>query len=81
VIANTSPGYQTTRPHDELKVRFVSESEPVTVIGVYSTQHAGIFTHHGSSTHIHMVSADERRSGHVDAIYLGEHARAFVPKP
>jgi acetolactate decarboxylase len=81
VIANDVPGYRTVRPHDELKHHFTSRREPVTLIGVFSTGHAGVFTHHGSSTHIHLVSADGHRSGHVDDITLGVETHYYLPAP
>jgi acetolactate decarboxylase len=81
VIANEAQGYMTTVPHRELMRFFELENQPATLIGVYSTKHAGIFTHHGSSTHIHMVSHDKRHSGHVDSLELGIGTRLFLPVP
>jgi len=79
IIANDAPGYQTVRPHSELQKPFTLESKKASLIGVYSTKHAGIFTHHGSTTHTHMVSGDKVHSGHVDAIELGKGSRFFLP--
>jgi acetolactate decarboxylase len=79
IIANDAPGYQTVRPHSELQKPFTLTNGKATIIGVYSTKHAGIFTHHGSTTHIHMASGDKQHSGHVDAIELGKACRFFLP--
>lgn len=38
------------------------------LVGFYSTQHEGVFTHMGRSTHFHIVAAG--LSGHVDAVTL-----------
>jgi acetolactate decarboxylase len=81
IIANDAAGYQTMRPHKELQKPFVLENKPAVLIGVYSTKHAGIFTHHGSSSHIHVVSQDGRHSGHVDALTPGPDAKYFLPAP
>lgn len=44
---------------------------PVRILGFYSTRHQGIFTHHDSYVHLHLITADERQMGHVDALEPG----------
>ncbi len=79
VISNDEPGYIVSRPHRELMRFYALTNEAVTLLGVHSTEHAGIFTHHGSATHIHMVSHDEKHSGHVDAVTFGKDTKLFLP--
>lgn len=81
IINNTEEGYQVSRPHDELMSRFTIEGRPATVIGVYSTKHAGVFTHHGESTHIHVVSEDGKDAGHLDDAKFGKGAKLYLPGP
>jgi hypothetical protein len=81
IIASTDQGYQVTSPHRELMRFFTLDSEPATILGVYSTTHGGVFTHHGQATHLHVVSDDERRSGHVDELALGPDSVAYLPVP
>ncbi len=81
IISNSEPGDQVTRPHRELMRFFTIDAEPVMILGVYSTAHGGFFTHHGQATHLHMVSDDERRSGHVDELYLGSDSVTYLPVP
>jgi hypothetical protein len=81
VIANREPGYHVSRPHRELMRFFTIDAEPVILIGVHSTAHAGVFTHHGQATHTHVVSGDGRRSGHVDELRLGPGSVAYLPVP
>ena len=81
VISNPDAGFAIKRPHKELMVHFPIEDRPATLIGVYSTEHAGIFTHHGSTTHIHVVSDDGHDAGHLDKASLGEGATLLLPKP
>ncbi len=80
VISNTDGGYTITRPHRELMRFFEVKDIPVTLIGVYSTAHAGVFTHHGDATHIHMVSGDKKHAGHVDSADFAPGAILFLPK-
>ena len=79
VIHNAEPGYKTSLPHSDLMRRFELNKTPVTLLGVYSTEHGGIFTHRGAATPIHMVAGDGQRSGHVDGPEMGDEARLFVP--
>lgn len=79
VISNDEPGYLVTRPHRELMQFYALANEPATLIGVHSTEHAGVFTHHGSSTHIHLISHDKKHSGHVDAVTFGNETKLLLP--
>ena len=81
IISNSQPGDQVTRPHRELMRFFTIDAEPATILGVYSKAHGGVFTHHGQATHLHVVSDDERQSGHVDELYLGSDSVAYLPVP
>jgi acetolactate decarboxylase len=81
VISNSDSGYEVRRPHRELMRSFSIAGRPAVLIGVCSTAHAGVFTHHGESSHIHVVSGDERQSGHVDAVRFGPGSVAYLPIP
>ena len=43
----------------------------VNILGFYSREHQGLFTHHGSYTHMHVRTPDGDIMGHVDEIELG----------
>lgn len=81
IMNNTEDGNQIKRPHKELMVHFPIRNRPATLIGVYSTEHAGVFTHHGDATHIHAVSDDGQDAGHLDGATLGGGATLFLPVP
>ncbi len=51
------------------------------LVGFYSTRHHGIFTHHDSDAHVHVVLAKENASGHVDGVTVGRGARLRLPAP
>jgi len=80
VINNQEPGFQISRPHYELMRYFALQFHPLTLLGVFSKHHAGIFTHHDQWTHIHVVSADNHFAGHVDSLLLGSDAVLFIPE-
>lgn len=52
----------------------------VNVLGFYSTQHKGIFTHHDASTHMHFVDAEEKTSGHVDDVSFSGPIKLLIPR-
>jgi acetolactate decarboxylase len=81
IMHNTDGGDTITRPHQELMAHFEIDARAATLIGVYSTAHAGVFTHHGESTHIHVVSDDGRDAGHLDGADFGEGAKLYLPVP
>jgi acetolactate decarboxylase len=56
--------------HEGIKVRFVIARAPVDIVGFYSEAHAGVFIPEGRRTHMHVCTADERVSGHVDDVRL-----------
>ncbi|MEN8136658.1 MAG: acetolactate decarboxylase [Thermodesulfobacteriota bacterium] len=52
---------------------------PVRIIGFFSKNHGGIFTHMGSMTHLHILD-NNGHSGHVDAIALDSKAMVLFPR-
>lgn len=44
----------------------------VEIIGFFSTEHKGIFTHHDSYLHMHLITADEKQMGHLDEVSFGD---------
>jgi acetolactate decarboxylase len=39
----------------------------VEIIGFFSTEHKGVFTHHDSFLHMHLITKDKEKMGHLDA--------------
>ena len=50
------------------------------LVGFFSTQHQGVFTHRGSSTHFHVVVAAARLTGHVDGVGVRRGASVLFPE-
>ena len=70
----------TPARHDEAKVRFQIEREPLDVIGFYSTRHRGVFTPGDSNLHMHLRTRDGRASGHVEHLAIPPGAVIAVPR-
>jgi acetolactate decarboxylase len=82
-VMNLPKGSNPTNP-DEVhalgRVYFQATHQPVEILGFYSQHHAGIFTHHDTHSHLHLLSADRKHVGHVDRLLLKpEGSQLFVP--
>jgi alpha-acetolactate decarboxylase len=51
-----------------------------TIVGFYSERHAGVFTHMGERTHLHVVASSPEVSGHVDAVTVAAGSVFKVPR-
>lgn len=56
----------------------VSNIESV-IIGFFSTEHQGVFTHHDSFLHMHLITEDETIMGHLDELEI-EDMKLYLPK-
>jgi acetolactate decarboxylase len=53
--------------------------EVITLLGFYSDQHHGVFTHHSTNLHMHFLRKDEQLGGHVDNLVLGGNMFLKLP--
>lgn len=44
----------------------------VTILGFYSDRHQGVFTHHNTKMHLHVLSNNPQIVGHIDQLQLTE---------
>lgn len=54
-------------------------NEDAEIIGFFSTEHKGIFTHHDSYLHQHLIIKDESKMGHLDELEIGE-MKLYLPQ-
>tara|TARA_R110002073_G_scaffold293194_2_gene458754 strand:+ start:26873 stop:27598 length:726 start_codon:yes stop_codon:yes gene_type:complete len=54
-------------------------NEESEIIGFFSTEHKGIFTHHDSFIHMHLITKDESKMGHLDELEIG-NMKLYLPK-
>lgn len=50
------------------------------IIGVYSSKHKAIFTHHSTNVHMHFKTDDEKFAGHIDHLVPGDGMVLHLPK-
>lgn len=72
-IQNLPEGTKVSSPAEahQGQVDYVLNDEAVEVIGFFSTEHQGVFTHHDSWLHMHLMTTDEQQMGHLDALQPG----------
>lgn len=73
-IQNLPPGAKVSSPKDahQGQVKYKLYDENVEIIGFFSLEHQGVFTHHDAFVHMHLITADKQKMGHLDEVSLGE---------
>lgn len=73
-IQNLPPNTKVNSPEEAHsgQVKYDINNLPVDILGFFSTNHKGIFTHHDTNVHLHMLSKDLEHMGHLDEAYFGE---------
>lgn len=53
--------------------------QDVEILGFYSNSHHAIFTHHTTNMHLHIKTTDNKTSGHLDGLTLGQGMTLKLP--
>jgi acetolactate decarboxylase len=69
-IVNQPKGVEVHSPDDVQKKSFDVKNEKAELLGFFSTEHKGVFTHHDSFVHIHILTADKKKMGHADKLMM-----------
>lgn len=69
-VVNLPEGAVVKNPDDAHKgqVSYKLNDEEVVVVGFYSRNHQSVFTHHDTYMHLHLITKDEAKMGHVDEL-------------
>ena len=80
-VQNLPEGTKVTSPQEahQGQVSYKITDAPVTMVGFFSEEHQGVFTHHDTFLHIHLLNDEQDMMGHLDAVSL-KKARLFLPK-
>ena len=80
-VINYDPMKDDLSDHKKEAFKSNLANKEVTVLGFYSTQHKGVFTHHDSNVHMHVIDNSMTKMGHVDAIDLnGADFKLKIPQ-
>lgn len=59
---------------------FELQNEQAEIIGFFSTEHKGIFTHHETFLHMHLITSDRKKMGHLDHVFFKKSAmKLYLP--
>ena len=71
-IVNLPAGAKVSSPNDAHKglVKYQMENQEAEIVGFFSKEHKGIFTHHDSYLHMHLMTKDKQMMGHLDELSI-----------
>jgi acetolactate decarboxylase len=80
-IQNLPKGTKVSSPTEahQGQTNYNLQNENVEIVGFFSTEHKGIFTHHDSYVHLHLITKDESKMGHLDNVQFG-NMKLYLPK-
>jgi acetolactate decarboxylase len=82
-IVNLPDGTVVHSPEDAHKNQreYELNDEAMQIIGFFSTEHQAVFTHHDTYVHIHGISDDKSKMGHLDKLVLKKGTvKLFLPQ-
>jgi acetolactate decarboxylase len=69
-IVNLPKGSKVSSPDEahQGQKNYVLNNTQADIIGFFSTEHKAIFTHHDTFLHMHLITLDRNKMGHLDAV-------------
>jgi len=73
-IVNLPKGTKVSSPKEAHVglISYLIGEEDVDIIGFFSTEHKAVFTHHDTFMHLHLITKDRKKMGHLEEV-------AFIP--
>jgi alpha-acetolactate decarboxylase len=71
-------GHGSEKPFFNLLTR-QQEQTDAQIVGFYSAETQGVFTHPGTSWHLHTIFSDENKAGHVDSVSVRRNTTLKLP--
>lgn len=80
-VQNLPEGTDVSSPDQahQGQVNFELNNEAVVIVGFFSMEHQGVFTHHDSYLHMHLLTKDKGQMGHLDELVV-EKMNLYLPK-
>ncbi len=82
-IQNLPEGSKVSSPQEAHigQENYTVVNEDLIIVGFYSRTHKGIFTHHDTNMHLHMITSDKQHMGHLDSIsFTSDKVQLYLPK-
>ena len=69
-IVNLPKGSKVSSPDEAHKGQknYELQNEQADIIGFFSTEHKAIFTHHDTFSHMHLITTNRQKMGHLDVV-------------
>lgn len=69
-IVNLPKGSKVSSPDEAHKgqVNYQLKNEQADIVGFFSREHKAIFTHHDTFLHMHLMTTDKLKMGHLDEV-------------
>ncbi|MBT8236913.1 MAG: acetolactate decarboxylase [Bacteroidia bacterium] len=73
-VQNLPKGIQLSSPEEahQGQTNYTAKDREVVILGFFSIDHQGIFTHHDSFVHMHLLTKDEKMMGHLDKLEIDQ---------
>ena len=81
-IVNLPNGKEVHSPQEahEGQKSYSLQNERAELVGFFSTEHQMVFTHHDTFVHIHLISSDGKKMGHLDNLMIKKGtAKLYLP--
>jgi acetolactate decarboxylase len=81
-IVNLPKGSKVSSPDEAHKGQknYELKNEQSEIIGFFSTEHKAIFTHHDTFLHMHLITADRQKMGHLDEVLFKKRTmKLYLP--
>lgn len=82
-IVNLPDGIEVKSHHDAHQgmINYEVNNEDCDIVGFFSTEHQTILTHHDTYLHLHLMTSDKSKMGHLDDIKFKKGAiKLYLPK-
>jgi len=82
-IQNLPQGTKVSSPEEahQGQENYTLKNSEVEIVGFFSIEHKGIFTHHDSNVHMHLITTDRKKMGHLDKVNFGNgNMKLYLPK-
>jgi acetolactate decarboxylase len=81
-LVNLPKGAKVGSPNDahQGQTDYQISNENADIIGFFSTEHKAVFTHHDTFLHLHLITADRKKMGHLDKVMFKKGTvKLFLP--
>lgn len=81
-IVNLPKGTKVSSPAEahQGQVNYQLANEQAEIVGFFSTQHKAIFTHHDTFLHMHVITNDRQKMGHLDEVrFIKGTMKIYLP--